>query len=93
MNYLWGGRLTIFTWNARSGMGGTIDLSKTVYEICRDDPAVVDIMREAGFESITGPGMLATVGRFMTIPKGAALKGIPMERIRAIFIEKGYNLK
>jgi hypothetical protein len=30
-------------------------------------------MNELGFESIGNPAMLNTAGRFMTIPKGAAM--------------------
>jgi len=70
----------------------TIDLSKTVYEICNDFPEVVTIMREAGFESITNPAVLKTAGRIMTIPKGAAMKNISMEKVRQIFTLKGYTL-
>ncbi|MCG1011343.1 DUF1858 domain-containing protein [Tepidanaerobacter sp. GT38] len=74
-------------------MGTVIDLSKSVYEICKNYPEVVDIMKDLGFENITSPGMLNTAGRFMTIPKGAAMKHIPMEKIKEAFAAKGYELK
>jgi len=74
-------------------MGTIIDLSKNVYEICKEYPEVVDIMKDLGFESITNPAMLNTAGRFMTIPKGAAIKNIPMEKIKESFAAKGYELK
>jgi len=74
-------------------MGKVIDLSKSVYEICKNYPEVVDIMKDLGFESITAPGMLNTAGRLMTIPKGAAMKHIPMEKIKEAFTAKGYELK
>jgi len=74
-------------------MGKVIDLSKSVYEICKNYPEVVDIMKDLRFESITAPGMLNTAGRFMTIPKGAAMKHIPMEKIKEAFAAKGYELK
>lgn len=61
-------------------MGKVIDLSQSVYEICSENPEVVAIMKDLGFESIASPGMLQTAGRFMTIPKGAAMKQIPMEK-------------
>ncbi|NLY96172.1 MAG: DUF1858 domain-containing protein, partial [Clostridiaceae bacterium] len=51
-------------------MSKAIDLSKSVYEICKEYPEVVDIMRDLGFENITNPAMMKTAGRFMTIPKG-----------------------
>jgi len=74
-------------------MGIIIDLSKSVYEICKEHPEVVAIMKDLGFESIASPGMLNTAGRFMTIPKGAAMKHIPMEKIKTAFAEKGFELK
>ncbi len=74
-------------------MDKPVDLSKSVYEICKDRPEIVEIMRELGFENIANPGMLNTAGRFMTIPKGAAMKNIPMEKVKEFFISKGYEIK
>ena len=34
--------------------------------------------------------MLNTAGRFMTITKGAAIKGIPMDKINEAFSNRGY---
>lgn len=73
-------------------MGKQIDLKKTVYELTREEPEVVQIMKELGFESIANEGMLNTAGRFMTIPKGAAMKKISMERIKQVFEGKGYTI-
>lgn len=70
-----------------------IDFSKTVYELCKEDPQVIEIMKELGFEQITNPASLNTVGRFMTLPKGAAMRGIDLERIKDEFIKRGYELK
>lgn len=70
----------------------TIDLSKTVYEICSANPEVMEIMKEIGFKEITNPGMLNTAGRFMTIHKGAVMKKISMEHIKEKFTEKGYEI-
>lgn len=74
-------------------MSKVIDLSKTVYELFKEDPQVIEIMRELGFESISNPKMLNTVGRFMTITKGAEMKGIQIERIKDEFIKRGYSVK
>jgi len=71
-------------------MNRELDLRKTVYELCMDDPEIMEIMKELGFDNIASPGMLKTAGRFMTIPKGAAMKGIPMDRIKETFAGKGY---
>lgn len=71
-------------------MGKKIDLTKSVYEICSQYPEVIEIMKELGFESIANPVMLNTVGRYMTIPKGAAMKGINLDRIKEVFADRDY---
>lgn len=73
--------------------GKIVDFTKTVYQLCTADPDIGGILSEAGFVDVVKPGMLTTAGRFMTIPKGAALKGIDMERVRQIFAAHGYAIK
>ncbi len=73
--------------------GKIVDLDRTVYQLCAADPAIAGILSEAGFREVVNPGMLTTAGRFMTIPKGAALKGIDMERVRRVFAAHGYAIK
>ena len=48
-----------------------LDLSKSVYDLVTEYPEVVDIMKELGFSEITNKVMLNSVGKIMTIPKGA----------------------
>ncbi|MGI5851385.1 MAG: DUF1858 domain-containing protein [Clostridiales bacterium] len=69
-----------------------IDISRSVYEICTENPDIIEIMKDLGFDSIANPGMLNTAGRFMTIAKGAAMKKIPMDRIKEKFEEAGYEI-
>ncbi|NJD03141.1 MAG: DUF1858 domain-containing protein [Ruminiclostridium sp.] len=71
-------------------MSKTIDFSKSVYELCKQDPQAAEIMRGLGFEQITNTASLNTVGRFMTIPKGAVMKGIDLDKIKEEFSRKGY---
>lgn len=73
-------------------MSKTIDFSKSIYELSKENPEIVEIMKELGFDNIGNPAMLRTAGRFMTIPKGAAMKNISLEQIRDVFLEKGYNI-
>jgi len=73
-------------------MDNIIDLSKSVFEICREYPEVIEIMKELGFKDIANPAMLNTAGRFMTIPKGAAMKNIDLDKIKQIFINNGYKI-
>lgn len=70
-----------------------IDLSRSIHDICSDYPDVVEIMKALGFEDITKPGMLNTAGRFMTIPKGASMKGVSLEKIKETFENNGFRLQ
>jgi hypothetical protein len=69
-----------------------LDLNKTVYELCKDDPAIISILVEAGFRDITNPIMMKTAGHVMTIPKGALMKKINLEDIKQIFLSHGYEV-
>lgn len=70
-----------------------VDFSKSVYELCKEHTEVIEIMRELGFENITNPAMLNTAGKFMTIPKGAVMKKVSMDKIKEAFISKGFLIK
>lgn len=69
-----------------------LDLRRSVYELCTANPEIQPILAELGFTDITKPGMLATAGRFMTIPKGAKLKRLSMDHIKQTFISRGYRV-
>ncbi|MDD3765873.1 MAG: DUF1858 domain-containing protein [Eubacteriales bacterium] len=69
-----------------------IDFNKTVFELCNEDPDIANILAEIGFTDILRPGMIKTAGRFMTIPKGAAMKKIDLEYVKGQFAERGYNI-
>ena len=73
-------------------MNKEIDLSKTVYEIGSKYPEILEVLYELGFHDIVKPGMLNTAGRFMTIPKGAAMKKINMDDVKKSLVEKGYTI-
>ncbi len=69
-----------------------IDLTQTVYTLCKDDPEVIGILKALGFDQIAQEGMLNTVGRFMTLGKGAVMKGLEMENVEQAFINNGYTI-
>jgi len=71
----------------------TIDFTKTVYELCKDNEEIAKIMEDLGFKEITKPNMLNTVGRYMTITKGARMRGLNMDDIKNEFIKRGYEIK
>lgn len=69
-----------------------LDLTKTVAELVAQYPEVKDIMAELGFKDITSPIALKFMGKVMTIPKGAAIKGIPMDKITTAFEANGFTV-
>jgi hypothetical protein len=69
-----------------------LDLTQPVQKLCAQYPELIGIMRQMGFAEIIKPGMLATVGRFMTIPKGAAMRRIGMETVRNTLKENGFEI-
>ena len=69
-----------------------INLNDSIFEICSKYHEVKDIMKSLGFENIVNPVMLNSVGRKMTIPKGAIMKDIKMEDIKVAFEREGFTL-
>ena len=69
-----------------------LDLSKSVYDLVTEYPEVVDIMKELGLSEITNKVMLNSVGKIMTIPKGAKMKGVSMVDIVGAFMKAGFTL-
>ena len=73
-------------------MSKKIDLNWSVYDITKTYPEVVDIMVNLGFDEIKKPAMLNSVGRIMTIPKGAKAKGISIPVVIAELIKNGFEI-
>ncbi len=68
-----------------------LDLSKSVYDLCEEYPELLDAMVELGFRDIAKPGMLNTAGRVMTLIKGAKMKRIDLEEIKAKLRTLGFE--
>ncbi|EHG22675.1 hypothetical protein HMPREF9334_00060 [Selenomonas infelix ATCC 43532] len=73
-------------------MEKVLDLKKTVAELVEENPEVKEIMSQIGFKEITNPVALNVMGRIMTIPRGAAVKGIELSKVIAAFEERGYQV-
>ena len=70
-----------------------LDLSKSVYDLVTEYPEVTEIMKSLGFSEITNKVMLNSVGKIMTIPKGAKMKGVSMSDIVSAFMKAGFTLE
>lgn len=68
-----------------------IDLDKSVYELTKEYPELIDVMTKIGFSEITKKAMLNSVGKQMTIPKGAKMKNIPMTDVVSALIANGFE--
>lgn len=73
-------------------MSKKIDLNWSVYDITKTYPEVIDIMANLGFDEIKKPAMLNSVGRIMTIPKGAKAKGISIPVVIAELIKNSFEI-
>ena len=64
----------------------------SIYELVKSYPDVKQIMSDLGFVDIVKPGMLQSVGRVMTLEKGARVKDVDWAVIAKAFDEHGYTL-
>ncbi len=81
----------------RQNMGGclmnkTIDLNETVYAICSQYPETKEILARLGFRDIAKPGILNTVGKFMTIPRGASMRSIELSQVISALQAAGFTI-
>lgn len=67
-----------------------INLKLSIYQLVEENLELVPILEELGFVEVTRKNMLKSVGKVMTIPKGAKLKGIPMEEIIKKLQDNGF---
>lgn len=71
--------------------GKPLQLSETVYTLCVRYPELKELLAGLGFTEIVKPGMLNTVGRLMTLPKGAALRKLDLEDVMTALRAHGFN--
>lgn len=62
----------------------------SIYKIVKKDEKIKAILFELGFEEIVKPGRLQSVGRVMTLAKGARMRDIDLDYIIKTFKDKGY---
>ena len=69
-----------------------IDVNQSVYDIITAHPEFKTVLLEAGFTQLSEPGILETVGRFMTLQKGILLRGINQDELERIAQRNGFSL-
>ncbi|OIJ21467.1 hypothetical protein BKP45_01470 [Anaerobacillus alkalidiazotrophicus] len=69
-----------------------ISLKKSIYQLCTAYPELIELMKELGFVNITKPGMLQSMGKIMTIPKGCRTMKIPLEKVKEHLTSHGFKI-
>ena len=73
-------------------MAKKIDFNSSVYELTKQYPELIEILSSIGFTEIRKKFIRESVGKLMTIPKGAKMKGISMDLITDTLISNGFEL-
>lgn len=73
-------------------MHKTIDLAQTVYQLTETFPELIDILASLGFTEITKRAIRLSVGKLMTIQRGADLRGIDMDSIVGTLEANGFTV-
>lgn len=69
-----------------------INLDEPVASLIEKFPNLKDILKDLGFTEITNPLALSTVGKMVSIKKGAKIKNIDLDLIKEKLKEEGFNL-
>ncbi|MCK5388699.1 MAG: DUF1858 domain-containing protein [Candidatus Izimaplasma sp.] len=70
-----------------------ISLTDSIYNIVNKYDEVIKIMEILGFEGMTNKTTINTVGRIMTLEKGAKFKNIDVKIIKDEFEKHGFIVK
>ncbi|WP_461213430.1 DUF1858 domain-containing protein [Lacticaseibacillus sp. GG6-2] len=69
-----------------------ISLETPVRELVTAHPDIVSVMVAMGLDGVTDPKLLNTVGRFMTLAKGAKMKHIALEDLTTTLAQAGFEV-
>lgn len=70
-----------------------INLKESVYQLTQQYPEIIDLMSSLGFTEIGKKAIRLSVGKMMTIPKGASMKGIALEEIVKALEDNGFKVE
>ena len=69
-----------------------ISINEPVTSLVEKYPDLKNILKDIGFSEITNPLALSSVGKIVSIKKGAGIKNIGLDIIREKLQEGGFNL-
>ena len=70
-----------------------ISLTDSIYNIVNKYEEVIEVMEILGFEGMTNKNTINTVGRIMSLSKGAKFKNIDIKIIKDEFEKHGFIVK
>lgn len=70
-----------------------INLEESVYQLTQKYPEIIDIMASLGFTEISKKAIRLSVGKMMTIPKGASMKGIGLDVVVKALESNGFTIE
>ena len=69
-----------------------LDLKLTVAELIQTYPELREILNDLGFSKILNPMALKAMGNIMTLPRGAAVRNVPMDKVIAALSAHGFKI-
>lgn len=69
-----------------------INLSNSVFSLVHQYPEIVEIMADLGFTEIRKKSVVNSIGKLMTIPKGAKMKHIDLGTINKALEDHGFEV-
>ena len=73
-------------------MGKKIDLSRTVYDLTTQYPELIEVLAGLGLTDIRKKFLRNSVGKLITIPKGAGMHGIEMKAVIDTLEQQGFEV-
>ncbi len=74
-------------------MEKVISLTDSIYNLVKKYSEIIEIMEDLGFEGMTNKKTINTVGRIMTLEKGAKFKNIDIKIIKDEFENHNFIVK
>lgn len=69
-----------------------LNLSSSVFALVHQYPEIVDIMADLGFTEMRKSSVVNSVGKLMTIPKGAKMKHVDLDLIKQTLEAHGFEV-
>lgn len=70
-----------------------ININTKIKDLVTEHPEIKAIMKSLGFDNIMNPAMLNTVGKVMTLKKGARIKNIDLNLVYHQFRQHNFILE